>query len=300
VALRISILGKILLFAWAQSPPSPTTAAASNACAEARTELASAFAVVASLEAQLNVARKMLIERRLAAAQCELNASTAPRNGAPRELTGVSSERIAMAKESQAEVGATVVPNPLPHRPPLGFGSACHIGTGTGSPLPHVLVALLPWLQLWMVAAHGVEGQAERNLRRRDDKATVRCNFCLTFQRVTDYAIPRSVQPTKRSAARWPWVCGSCRLARLISMRISMRGIHTTSSLRKENLHGLVLIQVHVFSGRQPAQRQSYGVFQVLPLYPKAERGKRHWAQGCKLALLRDNCGRGLGVFRLR
>ena len=132
VALRISILGKILLFAWAQSPPSPTTAAASNACAEARTELASAFAVVASLEAQLNVARKMLIERRLAAAQCELNASTAPRNGAPRELTGVSSERIAMAKESQAEVGATVVPNPLPHRPPLGFGSACHIGF-----LPH-------------------------------------------------------------------------------------------------------------------------------------------------------------------
>ena len=59
--------------------------AAQSSCAEVRTQLESAAAVVASLEAQLVEARRTMIAKKVEVGQCELNVTTSQqRSGEPR------------------------------------------------------------------------------------------------------------------------------------------------------------------------------------------------------------------------
>ncbi len=57
----------------------------------------------------------------------------------------------------------------------------------------------------WRLAANFVERRTERNLRQLDGDG---CNHCLTFQRVSDYALPRSVQGEFLSTLVRAFACG--------------------------------------------------------------------------------------------
>ena len=162
----------ILLIAWAQWPQSVSTADALTTCAERRTRLASALDVITRLEAELEEARRWKSEKALEVMRCELNTTTLQSSGEPPQES---------ARHSAA--------NPTEH---------CDV---IGAPVSSDLL----WgrqriLMIWRIAdhaAHVTQRRAEKSLRRIDGDNTVSgCNYCLTFQRVSDYALPRSVRPS--------------------------------------------------------------------------------------------------------
>lgn len=160
VQVVVQIVVQTLLVACAQLT---TTAAAAPpiSCIHSRTQLASVSAAVASLEAQLDEARRRMIAKELEVRQCELNlTTTSQRSGEPR---------------------------------PAQRGRRCKIR-----------LALSPmWPECSLLTA-----RKKRSLRLDGDKAG--CNYCLTFQRVSDYALPRSGTSNR---PRLAWICatgGAC------------------------------------------------------------------------------------------
>jgi hypothetical protein len=48
----------------------------------------------------------------------------------------------------------------------------------------------------WVTRGRAVDGRIERSARRTTaQKAAIGCDYSLSFQRITDYALPRSVEP---------------------------------------------------------------------------------------------------------
>ena len=252
VQVVVQIVVQTLLVACAQL----TTAAAAPpiSCIHSRKQLASVSAAVASLEAQLDEARRRMIAKELEVRQCELNlTTTSQRSGEPR---------------------------------PAQRGRRCKLDAFALSPL---------WPECSLLTA-----RKKRSLRLDGDKAG--CNYCLTFQRVSDYALPRSGTSNR---PRLAWICATggalhhrgmhglfCSVRHklhstvatfvLIMMQTPLPAIYLAATNLSKKAGGSCTIwchaQVFFFACRCPAKGQHDGFFQVPPLRSKGrEWNQLHW-----------------------
>ena len=144
----------------------------------------------------------------------------------------------------------------------------------------------------WRLAANFVERRTERNLRRLDGDG---CNHCLTFQRVSDYALPRSVQGKFLSTLARAFACGGI----MIHNMGCTAGVNSCCRAFAKGVSTVLLFQVHVFSGRHLAEGQSNGFVQVSPIRSEACRLGMYRDQGGQFAVIRDDRQRQHGVSRL-
>lgn len=157
-----------------------------------------------------------------------------------------------------------------------------------------------------------VAERAERSLRRLDgEKFTAGCNYCLTFQRVNDYALPRctleimeylcsvfsSARVPRCSKRKLPWSfartfeTGACQLQQFG---------HACSAIALPR-NWFWVCQVDVLNHRRLAEGCLNRLLQIPPLRPAACLFTQlHRNQVGQLVIIRNNQRWQLGVLRLK
>ena len=189
---RMQIFAQLLLLA------SSAATSLQISCTEPRAQLAAAVAAITSLEVQLAETRRRMISIQLVVRQCEsMNATTSSRLGPPAYAT-LYPPSVLLAVQ-RAAIPHAVRRSHKSAPVPRGSLWTCYVGLPSRTAAGVACDMLCATCRVshrvrWLLAAHVVEERAERSLRQLDGGKTAGAgcsNHCLTFQRVSDYALPR-------------------------------------------------------------------------------------------------------------